>query len=159
MLIAIAIAEEIQGLQRVGKLCKFWASEFSSTLASFSALWETSCQSRRQLRSSKLVELLCNPLLSLDLFCNFTPRDAHCYWKISLLVTLILQWPPTDLQQPPDDHPWPPLTSHWPPRTPHWPPMTSHWPPMTSHCLWRSPMIFFNFRSPLFRQGFSSKAY
>ena len=35
----IAIAEEIQGLQRIGKLCKFWASEFSSTLArSFSAL-------------------------------------------------------------------------------------------------------------------------
>ena len=37
--IAIAIAKEIQGFW-IGRFCKFWASEFSSTLArSFPAFW------------------------------------------------------------------------------------------------------------------------
>ena len=31
MLIAIVIAEKIRGLQRIGRFCKFWASEFSLT--------------------------------------------------------------------------------------------------------------------------------
>ena len=62
MLIAIAIAEKIQGLQneKIVRLCKF-----SLTLArSFSAFLKTSCQSQRKLSNSKLAELLCNPWIS-----------------------------------------------------------------------------------------------
>ena len=79
MLIAIAIAEEIQGLQRIA--LKFWASEFSLTLArslsctGLSWSWartpqrftpaqtsttQTFCQSQRKLRISKL----CNSWIS-----------------------------------------------------------------------------------------------
>ena len=68
MHIAIVIAEEIQGLQRIAlKFCKFWASEFSLTLErSFSEIWETSCLQSKKIQKLKTFR----SSQSLDLFCN-----------------------------------------------------------------------------------------
>ena len=69
LLIAITIAEEIQGLQGLQKVLQVLTfCVFFGFGKKFSESWETPCQSRGKLRSSKLAEPP-NPK-SLDLFCN-----------------------------------------------------------------------------------------
>ena len=60
-------SKDYKGLQKVMQVLTFCV--FFGFGKKFSESWETPCQSRGKLRSSKLAEPP-NPLQSLDLFCN-----------------------------------------------------------------------------------------
>ena len=155
MLIAIAIAEEIQGLQRIGRFWKFWASGFALALArSFSESWVKENFEAQNLQN--FFVKLCNPWISSAMAMAMRIYETLCvlvFLKISLLEILIVvgnvhliamasHWPSTT-------SPWPPMTPLWPPtdlsRTPHWPPMTPYDLPLTSHWLLMISQDFFNF--------------
>ena len=59
MLIAIAIAEKIRGLQRIGRFCKFWTSEFSSEKLLAKVEENSEAQNLQNFYA-----ILCNPWIS-----------------------------------------------------------------------------------------------
>ena len=135
MLIAIAIAEEIQWLQRIAK------RSASFDLLSFLWLWQEIFRKLGNFlpKSRKTQNLkTCRTFLSFAILGSLLQWRwqwasigqfvfLFYFWNLlnSSAIALamgILRWRPTNLQQPPGDLPCdPPLTYHWPPMTPHRP--------------------------------------